>query len=109
VTFPSYVAVVPSFADRDTAERVAETLVSERLAACAQLLGPQHSIYRWKDAIEHATEWRVELKTAAARLTALERRLLELHPYEVPECIALPIVHGSDAYLRWLAEETESA
>jgi len=109
VTFPSYVAVVTSFADRDTAERVAETLVSERLAACAQLLGPQHSIYRWKDAIEHATEWRVELKTAAARLTALERRLLELHPYEVPECIALPIVHGSDAYLRWLAEETESA
>jgi periplasmic divalent cation tolerance protein len=109
VTFPSYVAVVTSFADRDTAERVAETLVAERLAACAQLLGPQHSIYRWKDAIEHATEWRLELKTAAARLTALERRLLELHPYEVPECVALPIVHGSDAYLRWLAEETESA
>lgn len=109
MTFPSYVAVVTSFADRDTAERVAETLVAERLAACAQLLGPQHSIYRWKDAIEHATEWRLELKTAAARLTALERRLLELHPYEVPECVALPIVHGSDAYLRWLAEETESA
>ena len=109
MTFPSYVVVVTSFADRETAERVAEALVNERLAACAQVLGPQHSVYRWKEQLERATEWRVELKTAAARLTALERRLLELHPYDVPECIALPIVHGSDAYLRWLAEETESA
>jgi periplasmic divalent cation tolerance protein len=109
VTFPSYVAVVTSVADRETAERIAETLVTERLAACAQVLGPQTSVYRWKDRLERATEWRLELKTAAARLTALERRLLELHPYDVPECIALPIVHGSDAYLRWLAEETESA
>jgi periplasmic divalent cation tolerance protein len=109
VTFPSYVAVVTSVADRETAERIAETLVTERLAACAQVLGPQTSVYRWKDRLERATEWRLELKTAAARPTALERRLLELHPYDVPECIALPIVHGSDAYLRWLAEETESA
>lgn len=109
MTFPSYVALVTSFADRETAERVGEALVTERLAACAQVLGPQTSVYRWKDRLERATEWRLELKTAAQRLTALERRLLELHPYDVPECIALPVVHGSDAYLRWLAEETESA
>jgi periplasmic divalent cation tolerance protein len=109
VTFPSYVVVVTSVADRETAERIAEALVAERLAACVQVLGPQASIYRWNDKIERATEWRLEMKTAASRLTALERRLLELHPYDVPECIALPIVHGSDAYLRWLAEESESA
>jgi periplasmic divalent cation tolerance protein len=109
VTFPPYVAVVTSLADRESAERIAETLVTERLAACAQVLGPQQSIYHWQGRLERATEWRLELKTTAARLTALERRLLELHPYDVPECIALPIVHGSDAYLRWLAETTESA
>jgi periplasmic divalent cation tolerance protein len=109
VSFPSYVVVVTSVAEREAAERIAETLVTERLAACAQVLGPQTSIYRWNDKVEHATEWRLEIKTASTRLTALERRLLELHPYDVPECIALPIIHGSDAYLRWLAEESESA
>jgi periplasmic divalent cation tolerance protein len=109
VSFPSYVVVVTSVADREAAERIAETLVTERLAACAQVLGPQTSIYRWNDTVERASEWRLEIKTASARLTALERRLLELHPYDVPECIALPIIHGSDAYLRWLAEESESA
>jgi periplasmic divalent cation tolerance protein len=109
VSFPSYVVVVTSVADRETAERIAETLVTERLAACAQVLGPQASIYRWNGKVERATEWRLEVKTASARLTALERRLLELHPYDVPECVALPIIHGSDAYLRWLAEESESA
>ncbi|HEX5631710.1 MAG TPA: divalent-cation tolerance protein CutA [Gemmatimonadales bacterium] len=109
MAFPSYVTLITAVADRETAERIADTLVAERLAACAQVLGPQTSVYRWKGAVERASEWRLELKTAASRLSALERRLLELHPYEVPECIALPIVHGSDAYLRWLAEETESA
>jgi periplasmic divalent cation tolerance protein len=109
VSFPSYVVVVTSVADREAAERIAEVLVTERLAACAQVLGPQASIYRWNGRVERATEWRLEVKTASARLTALERRLLELHPYDVPECVALPIIHGSDAYLRWLAEESESA
>ena len=109
MSFPSYVVVVTSVAEREAAERIAETLVTERLAACAQVLGPQTSIYRWNDKVERATEWRLEIKTASTRLTALERRLLELHPYDVPECIALPIIHGSDAYLRWLAEESESA
>lgn len=109
MSFPSYVVLCTSFADRETAERIAEALVTERLAACAQVLGPQTSIYHWKEKLERATEWRLELKTASSRLTALERRLLELHPYDVPECIALPVIHGSDAYLRWLAEESESA
>jgi periplasmic divalent cation tolerance protein len=100
VPFPSYVVVVTTLPDRDQA------LVRERLAACAQVLGPMDSVYRWKGALERATEWRLELKTAASRLAALERRLHELHPYDVPECIALPIAQGSDAYLRWLDDET---
>ncbi len=107
MTFPSYVVLQTTFASRDDAERVGETLVNERLAACAQVSGPLSSTYRWQGAVERATEWRLELKAPSARLSALERRLHELHPYEVPECIALPVVHGSDAYLRWLAESTE--
>jgi periplasmic divalent cation tolerance protein len=109
VSFPSYVVVVTSVSAIRSAVSRSATLVTERLAACAQVLGPQASIYRWNGRVERATEWRLEVKTASARLTALERRLLELHPYDVPECVALPIIHGSDAYLRWLAEESESA
>lgn len=109
MSFPSHVAVVTTLAEREAAERLGETLVTERLAACAQVTGPTTSIYRWQGAVTRAAEWRLELKTTAARLAALERRLLELHPYDVPECVAFPVVHGSDAYLRWLAEETESA
>lgn len=109
MTFPSYVVVVTTLPDRDQARRLGESLVQERLAACAQVLGPVDSMYHWKGVLEHAVEWRLELKTAASRLAALERRLHELHPYEVPECIALPIAQGSDAYLRWLADETEQS
>jgi periplasmic divalent cation tolerance protein len=91
-----------SLPDEAQAHSLGETLVRERLAACAQVLGPIRSTYRWQGSLEHAAEWRLELKAPAAHLAALERRLHELHPYEVPECIAVPIVHGSDAYLRWM-------
>lgn len=106
MTFPSYVLVITTLPDRERAVALGESLVRERLAACAQVLGPLDSIYRWKGVVEQATEWRLELKTAASRLSALERRLHELHPYELPECLALAIVQGSDAYLRWLDDET---
>lgn len=107
MSFPSYIVVVTTLPDRDQARQIGDALVRERLAACAQVIGPMDSVYQWKGAVEQAVEWRLELKTAASRLSALERRLHELHPYELPECIALPIAQGSDAYLRWLADETE--
>src|SRR5918998_2653375 len=89
---------------RADAERLARDLVEERLAACAQVLGPISSTYRWRGATERATEWYCHLKTTAARLPALQARITELHPYEVPEIIALPILDGNAEYLRWIEQ-----
>ncbi len=107
MAFPSYVVVTTAVADRETAERIAGVLVDERLAACVQVAGPIVSHYRWKRKTERSEEWRLECKTTTARLSALERRLVELHPYDLPEILALPVVQGSDAYLRWLDESTQ--
>ncbi|MGH7525735.1 MAG: divalent-cation tolerance protein CutA, partial [Gemmatimonadales bacterium] len=93
--------VTTTLPDRALAERVATVLVGERLAACAQVLGPVASTYRWAGAVETASEWYCHLKTTAARLPALRARIRELHPYDVPEIIAIPILEGEPAYLRW--------
>lgn len=99
--------VTTTFPDQATAERVATLLVEERMAACAQVLGPVSSTYRWQGRLERATEWYCHLKTTAARLPALQARIRELHPYEVPEIIAVPILQGDSDYLKWI-EETVS-
>ncbi len=106
MAFPPYVVVTTAVADRNDAERIATALIDERLAGCVQIVGPIVSHYRWDGARERSEEWRLECKAPSARLAALERRLTELHPYQVPEILALPVVHGSDAYLRWLDEST---
>jgi periplasmic divalent cation tolerance protein len=90
-------------ADHD-AEALARRLVDERLAACVNVLPPMRSIYRWKGAVEAADERQVLIKTIASRVAALERRLRELHPYEVPEFVVLPVTGGSHPYLAWVAE-----
>jgi periplasmic divalent cation tolerance protein len=90
--------------DRGTADRVAMALVTERLAACAQVTGPVQSTYRWRGAVESATEWSCQCKTTADRMPALIARIRELHPYELPEIVALPITDGDPAYLRWIEE-----
>lgn len=96
--------VTTTLPDQAAAERLAGVLVEERLAACAQVLGPVSSTYHWKGAVERATEWYCHLKTTAARLPALRARVGELHPYDVPEIIALPIVDGDADYLRWIEQ-----
>jgi periplasmic divalent cation tolerance protein len=92
---------VPTQAD---AERIAAVLVEARLAACVQVAGPIASTYRWQGAVEQATEWYCHCKTTRARYPALEARLRELHPYEIPEIIAVPIVAALPAYLAWIEE-----
>jgi periplasmic divalent cation tolerance protein len=84
----------------------ARTLVTERLAACVSVYGPMQSFYRWKGAVEEDEERQVVIKTTAATLPALEQRFASLHPYEVPELVALPIEEGGAAYLDWLREST---
>jgi periplasmic divalent cation tolerance protein len=90
---------------RADAERIGAALVQRRLAACAQVSGPIHSTFRWQGRVETAQEWICTLKSASEQLAQIERLLAELHPYEVPELIATPIVTGGEAYLKWLAEQ----
>lgn len=90
---------------REVAERIAVELVDLRLAACVQVSGPMTSIYRWQGKVENAEEWLCTAKTSREKLPAIQELLKRLHPYEVPELIATPIVDGSDAYLTWVVEE----
>lgn len=90
----------------DSLARLGRTIVEERLAACVNLLDGVRSIYRWEGAIEDEGEALAIFKTSPERLPELERRVIELHPYDVPEVIALSVAGGSSAYLSWVAGET---
>lgn len=92
--------------DAACAERIAETLVERRLAACVNVLAPCRSVYRWQGKIEKASEVPLRIKTTVARYAELEAALCELHPFEVPEIIALPVSAGLPAYLDWVRQET---
>jgi periplasmic divalent cation tolerance protein len=96
--------VTTTFPDEPGARRAAATLVGERLAACAQVAGPIESTYRWDGRIESATEWYCHFKTTTARAAALHARLREVHPYDTPEIIVIPIADGNPAYLRWIED-----
>ena len=85
---------------------LASILVNERLAACVNVLPEMESIYRWKGQVETDSERQVVIKTTVARVAALRARLHELHDYDVPEFIVLPIAGGSEAYLSWIREST---
>jgi periplasmic divalent cation tolerance protein len=89
---------------REAADRIAQALVEERLAACAQVIGPIRSTYRWLGRVEQADEWYCHLKTTRGRLPEVEARIRALHPYDVPELIAIPIVAGLPAYLDWIED-----
>ncbi len=92
--------------DEATANAIALALVEEKLAACVNLLPRVQSIYRWQGKIDSASEIPLLIKSTASAYPALEKRLRDLHPYEMPEIIAWPISQGLPAYLNWLAEET---
>lgn len=96
------VVVLCTFPDLDQARQIGAVLVERQVAACVNLLPGIESIYRWEGKIERAGEVLAVIKTT--RYPDLETTLRELHPYEVPEILALPIATGLDAYLRWLAE-----
>jgi len=103
--FKSYL-VLSTIDSHQEAERIAQLLVEERLAACVNIVPKITSIYRWKEALERATEHLMIMKTAEDRLPSLTQRIKELHPYEVPEVIALSIEDGDSAYLDWILSET---
>jgi periplasmic divalent cation tolerance protein len=101
-----YVIVLTTLpADADGAA-FARGLVEERLAACVNLSAPMESIYRWEGTIEMETERQLVIKTSRDRVVELWDRVREMHPYDMPEFLVMPIIDGNDAYLRWVGEST---
>lgn len=94
---------------KEGAQKIAEALVSKRLAACVQVGGPITSIYWWQGKIEVAEEWICSAKTRRELYEKLEQAIREVHTYDEPEIIATPIVAGSSGYLNWLLRETEAS
>jgi periplasmic divalent cation tolerance protein len=104
-TAPAAAVVVITTLDASTdASALARTLVDERLAACVNILPVMTSVYRWKGAVEEGREQLLLMKTTADRLAALEVRLHQLHPYDLPEFLVVEASGGSAAYLAWVAE-----
>ena len=99
------VQITTTTGSREEADRIATQLVERRLSACVQVVGPITSTYRWQGQVETSEEWMCFIKTSTAHLPAIEAALDELHSYDVPELVAVPIVGGSDAYLAWLREQ----
>jgi periplasmic divalent cation tolerance protein len=93
-----------TFPERETAQRISNQLVTEKLAACANIFPAIESIYRWKDKIETGNETLVFFKLSEDRQSAFQEKLRSLHPYEVPEIIFVPVSNGLPEYLRWVAD-----
>ena len=100
------IVIVTSCGSRDEAERIANAVIAERLAACVQIL-PVTSIYRWEGKVERAEEHVVHIKTRAALADRVEHRVCALHSYDVPELLMLSVAGGSAAYLAWMKAETQ--
>jgi periplasmic divalent cation tolerance protein len=96
------VVVLSTVPDDESAEKIARTLVEEKLAACVNVLPPMTSIYRWKGAVERDTERQLVMKTTQRQVPALKKRLRELHSYELPEFLVVGVEAGDPDYLAWL-------
>jgi len=100
-----YIQVFTTTEKREQAEKIARALVEKRLAGCVQIVGPVVSTYWWKGKVEIAEEWLCFIKSKKSLFNELEKAIKEVHPYETPEIIAIPIVEGSKNYLEWLKRE----
>ena len=102
-----HVQIATTFSTKKEAEAVAERLIAERLAACVQVQGPIASTYRWNGEVQRDEEWQCTVKTAAALTERVLEFIADAHPSDNPELSVVPIVDGSDEYLRWIKEEVE--
>ena len=100
--------VLTNLPTREAAEKLADALVAQRVAACVNILAPCRSVFRWKDELQHDEEHPMLIKTTRERYSALEAAIRAGHPYELPEIIAVPVTAGLPAYLNWVADETAS-
>lgn len=100
------ILVMTNVPDRETALNMAQKLIGVHRAACVNVLAPCTSIYHWQGKIESAEEFPLLVKTTANRYAEVERMIKELHPYELPEIISVPIENGLPEYLQWVENET---
>lgn len=103
------IQVVATASSRDEAEKLARHLVENRLAACVQISSPITSIYRWQGKIETSEEFHCTIKTLRSKYKLVEAAIRELHSYEQPEVLAVPVLDGSEAYTRWVWDEVADA
>jgi periplasmic divalent cation tolerance protein len=104
----AFVVVLVTVPDAAVGATIARALLDLRLAACVNRLGPLHSLFRWQGRVDSADEQLLIVKARASAVGRIEELLKKLHPYEVPELLALPVVAGGAAYLGWLAAETDA-
>ncbi len=102
-----YIQITTTLDKREDAAKLAQQLVVQRLAACVQIVGPITSSYRWKKQIEVSEEWLCLIKTEERLYSVVENKIKKIHPYELPEIVALPITRGSREYLSWISQEVE--
>lgn len=100
------VLVLTTLSAKVDGQAFAAVLVRERLAACVNVLGEMDSVYQWQGTVELERERQLLIKTTADRLLALQTRLHEMHPYDVPEFLVIPVIGGSEPYLKWVKEST---
>lgn len=103
------IVVLTTCDSREAAEKVARGVLEARLAACVNILPGVASLYWWKDKIEEAAEWLLVVKSSRAHFEKLRDQIVRLHPYDVPEVVALPIVDGAEKYLDWIEQELRAA
>ena len=101
-----FIQVMTAIGSKEDAQKVANAIVEQRLAACVQVIGPITSTYWWQGAIETAEEWLCLIKTRQDLYERVEQALRESHPYDEPEILALPVLAGSKSYLQWIVSET---
>ena len=99
--------VLSTAGSEEEARRIAQALVERRLAACVNIVGPIHSVYRWKGAVESAPEHLLIIKTTATAFPRVRDAVRELHSYELPECVMLPVEAGGEDYLKWIQESVD--
>lgn len=100
-----YVQIITTTDTKESAEKIANALVQNRLAACVQIIGPTTSVYWWEKKIEKATEWLCIVKTRRDLYKTVESTIRRNHTYEIPEILAVPVIEGSESYISWLDEE----
>ena len=101
----NFLQVFTTVPKKSDAEKIAQSLVRRKLSACAQIVGPVESVYNWKGKVEKSKEWLCIIKTKQSLYKKVEKEIQKIHPYELPEVIALPITEGSKKYLSWVSKE----